>query len=665
MSTPPKKGSSKQAGISVNHTQQEADMRTISTRMAILAMAIFYLAGCASVAPRSETPDRIRTVVYPKPANSYYFFTEAQLWRMRGDLKEAIDYLNKALELDPDSVYLQRDLAVLHIQSKDNAGALAVLEKLFEKAPEDVDALTLYGRIKQNIGKTAEAKETYEKILTIDPGRKTIYRLLGGLYMQDDQQEEALKAFEQLVEIEPGSYSGYYFMGRIFAKRGETEAAEKAFKKALSLEPGLLEARFELVDIYKAMDETFTIVTAGPGETLKEICLKQYDRFDERIEKAIRTYNPSLKPDAEPKSGDQIRMPSLDRIEAEGRPVENADEIIALYKEILRDTPRNIQAAMELGHFYHRTGRIDSAMALFEELGRRSGDEFEVILRLVQLYIDPDRFEDAIPIIEGMLVGAPDNPELHHLAGLAFSGLEESDLAISHFKRVKPKSRFFEDATLHMAYLFQEAEKLEEATRHLEEACRQNPDNIEFKYYLAALYEEQENYPEAEAILKGLLTSGQDTPKLHFRLGVIFDKAGKKEACIEEMKTVIRLDPKHANGLNYLGYTYAEMGRNLDEAERLVKEALVHKPNDGYITDSLGWIYYKKGRYKDALIHLKKASELAPEDPIIMEHVGDVYLKLGDKSNALQYYKRSLANKKKETESLEKKIRNLMEKPLQ
>ena len=62
------------------------------------------------------------------------------------------------------------------------------------------------------------------------------------------------------------------------------------------------------------------------------------------------------------------------------------------------------------------------------------------------------------------------------------------------------------------------------------------------------------------------------------------------------MQKVIALDPKHANALNYLGYTYADLGRNLDEAERLVKEALKYKPNDGYITDSLGWVYYKKGQ---------------------------------------------------------------------
>ena len=148
--------------------------------------------------------------------------------------------------------------------------------------------------------------------------------------------------------------------------------------------------------------------------------------------------------------------------------------------------------------------------------------------------------------------------------------------------------------------------------------------------------------------------------KFYFRLGVVYDKWGHKEKSMEAMKTTIKLDPKHANALNYLGYTYADLGRNLDEAERLIKEALKYKPNDGYITDSLGWVYYKKGLYQEALKLLIRAIELVPDDPIMLEHLGDAYLKTNDQKNALKYYQQSLKNKKKDTEELEKKIQNLL-----
>ncbi|MCJ7618062.1 MAG: tetratricopeptide repeat protein, partial [Desulfobacterales bacterium] len=147
--------------------------------------------------------------------------------------------------------------------------------------------------------------------------------------------------------------------------------------------------------------------------------------------------------------------------------------------------------------------------------------------------------------------------------------------------------------------------------------------------------------------------------ELHFRLGVVYDKLDKKEAAIESMKTVINLDPHNANALNYVGYIYAELGINLDEAERLIKEALKYSPDDGYITDSLGWVYYKKGLYKDALKLLKKAADLVPDDPTIFEHLGDAYLKMNDKKKALMFYERSLLKKEKDKADIEKKIREL------
>ena len=114
--------------------------------------------------------------------------------------------------------------------------------------------------------------------------------------------------------------------------------------------------------------------------------------------------------------------------------------------------------------------------------------------------------------------------------------------------------------------------------------------------------------------------------------------------------------------MNYLGYTYADLGTNLDEAEKLIKEALNYKPDDGYITDSLGWVYYKKGLYEKAVEMLERAVKLVPNDPIILEHLGDAYLKINDSKKALEYYNRSLKHQKKDKEKIEKKIQTLTEK---
>ena len=134
---------------------------------------------------------------------------------------------------------------------------------------------------------------------------------------------------------------------------------------------------------------------------------------------------------------------------------------------------------------------------------------------------------------------------------------------------------------------------------------------------------------------------------------------GRKDQSIAAMKNVLRLTPNDAEALNYLGYTYADMGINLDEAEMLIQSALKIKPDDGYITDSLGWVYYKRGDYSRALKLLTKAVSMIPDDPVILEHLGDVYYQMNSKENALNYYRQSLKKKTSGRDVLERKVRAL------
>jgi len=131
------------------------------------------------------------------------------------------------------------------------------------------------------------------------------------------------------------------------------------------------------------------------------------------------------------------------------------------------------------------------------------------------------------------------------------------------------------------------------------------------------------------------------------------------------MRRVLETNPDHAQALNYIGYTYAEKEIFLDEAEALVKRALELKPDDGYITDSLGRVYFKKGQLDKAIAELEKAHKLAPEDPVIAEHLGDVYLKSQQGDKAIQMYERSLQLDPKKTEVAEKlkKLRREKKKP--
>ncbi len=573
-------------------------MKNNIVKFTILIIIISLFSGCLSVEKKTQ-PSFKKPITSYTPDSSYYFFTKAQIARKKGDFEKAIEYLEKAIKIDPESLFLKRELALVYAQQNNKHKALAIINKILKNNPDDVETLILSGKIHHNLKNTVAVKKIYQKVIEIDKSRENIYLILGGLYIKDDEMSEALNVFRQLVHHFPASYPGRFFLGKIHSQKGNYKDAEKQLKKAIALQPELAEPRFELLNIYRAQGKK-----------------------------------------------------------------QNPEKIYKIYKDILEKNPNNVRAAFELGNYYHERGKIRDAEKLFIDLGQRSKSKFAIILNILQLYIDKKKYNAAITILKGMLKGAPESSDIHHVAGMALYGKKDNDKAMLHFKKVKPGSRFYQDAIVHISYLYQEKGDMKNAINHLKEAINTTPDDPELFYYLSMFYEDMEKFKDAVTALKKAIEISPSEEKFLFRLGVVYDKWNKKEDSIKTMKAVIELNPKHANALNYLGYTYADLGINLDEAEHLIKEALKHKPDDGYITDSLGWVYFKKGLFVEALNLLKKAVELVPDDPIMLEHLGDAYHKTNDRVNALKFYKRSLKNKKKDKIQLEKKIKNLTgEKP--
>jgi len=226
-------------------------MKSQLLRLSILFIALLFYPGCnliKSIAPGDEAPVK-------KTENRYYNYIEAYLHIKKNNLDKAIYYLTKTIKDDRENLYLQRELAIFYLMQKDNLNALNIVENIIDKNPDDIEALIMYGRIKQSLEQIDDAKQAYEKVIASDPAQEKVYLLLGGIYMEEGDLVKALKIYKQLVDKYPEFYAGYFFIGKIYAEQGKIVDAEKEFLKALDLEPDLEEAGFELIELYKGIGE--------------------------------------------------------------------------------------------------------------------------------------------------------------------------------------------------------------------------------------------------------------------------------------------------------------------------------------------------------------------------------------------------------------------------
>jgi Flp pilus assembly protein TadD len=161
--------------------------------------------------------------------------------------------------------------------------------------------------------------------------------------------------------------------------------------------------------------------------------------------------------------------------------------------------------------------------------------------------------------------------------------------------------------------------------------------------------------------MEQLVAAHPDNDRYQFTLGALYDEHKDKARGVEHMQRAIELNPQNAPALNYLGYTYAEEGVRLDEAEDLIRRALAISPHDGFYVDSLGWVYYQRGQYPKAVELLERAVALANDDPTIAEHLGDAYNKSGRTADALRIYRDALSRttEPEQTERLRGKIDDL------
>lgn len=237
---------------------------------------------------------------------------------------------------------------------------------------------------------------------------------------------------------------------------------------------------------------------------------------------------------------------------------------------------------------------------------------------------------------------------LFQLADIS-SKLEENDRAIDIYQEIPVKSPYYRDAELRLALILADEGKSEEAIRHLSALEKEFPEDQRISMAMTGVYMQDKAYGKAAEVMDRAIARIPHLEKenwlMLYQRGMAEERLKEWDKAEPDFRKALELSPDQPQVLNYLGYSLIDRNEKLDEALNMVKKAAELRAQDGYIVDSLGWAYYKLGRYDEAVKTLENAIKLRPEDPTINDHLGDAYWQVGRKLEATFQWNHAIAGK--------------------
>ena len=239
----------------------------------------------------------------------------------------------------------------------------------------------------------------------------------------------------------------------------------------------------------------------------------------------------------------------------------------------------------------------------------------------------------------------------------------DHEKAIETLSLVAPLSPYYETAQMEIAGSYVNLEREGDAISVLQSVVGKDPDASQARASLAALYSRDDRHKDAIKVLSDVIDKLPDEPntgawRYYISRAAAYLEIDEWPRAETDLKRAVEIAPEEPTALNYLGYSWAERGENLEEAFDLIEKAVALQPNSGAIIDSLGWAHYQLGDYVEAVGHLEHAATLEPGDPTITDHLGDVYWRLDRRIEARYQWRRALELDPSEDleEALRKKI---------
>jgi len=518
---------------------------------------------------------------------------------------------------------------------------------------------------------------------TQPPRSRQIAATLDGRYLaarvaeQDHDYDAASDQMDAALALAPTDPELIYSAFRMRMYAGRIDSAAQLAPQVLATRPGdgfanlVLAVQSIKKGEYKAAEQQLTRIGSENQLGVLRDYVMAWLKAGEKDYPAARSFLSKLKPAA----GERAEAPAL---VIEAQIDEMAGDKAAAESKYRRASSldrNSLRTTLAVADGLRRLGKADDARELLKTYGEKYSDSVlmdgliaanapmpkppspasgisEILFDIGGiLAADPRNQRTDLALIFDHLATSlkPDNDYAWLMISNIYEQFQQIPKAIAALAKVGPTSPLSWQARLRMAALDAQLDRFNEAVARLKVLIAEKPTRIDAALTLADLLRGKEHYAEAVAAYDTAISRLRTVDERHwpvfFGRGIVLERTKQWPKAELDMKKALELSPDQPHVLNYLGYSWIDQGLHLDEGMKMLMQATALRPDDGAITDSVGWAFYRIGQFDKAVEWLERASEQKGDDATITEHLGDAYWQVGRKREARFEWERALNQK--------------------
>jgi tetratricopeptide (TPR) repeat protein len=265
-----------------------------------------------------------------------------------------------------------------------------------------------------------------------------------------------------------------------------------------------------------------------------------------------------------------------------------------------RDFPKSREVQLQVGFLALAEKKYAEAERVFRKLNEAGTGDVSPVAGLVSAYGAQNQWDRAIDLLNADLKKSPGSAAIHQLMATTAARAGKYDLAVTEYQNLLAK----------------------------------NPKSVELRIQLGEVYQLKGDLGNAIAALQAARELAPKDSKPIMLLASYLQRAGRYKEAQAEYQHVLELLPDNPFVLNNIAFLLVESGGDLDEALRVAQRALGKSPGHPVLTDTLGWIYLKKGNKDSAVQTFSNLVRQEPKNPTYRYHYAMALLEKGDREAA-------------------------------